>query len=140
MGLQTVGNNLVIAFGELTKVESSRLYPQTSLINLSRGGIQESAFFFFYKLLVFCCGYSITQLCSTLCDPMDCSTLEFPVLHHLLELVQTHVYRVGDAIQPLSSPSPALNLSQHQGLFQQVGSSHQVVKVMEFQLQHQSFQ
>ena len=47
MGLQTVGNNLVIAFGELTKVERSRLYPQTSLINLSRGGIQESAFFFF---------------------------------------------------------------------------------------------
>ena len=46
---------------------------------------------------------------------MDCSTLEFPVLHHLLELVQTHVYQVGDAIQPLSSPSsPALNLSQHQ--------------------------
>ena len=103
-------------------------------------GFRSLHFFFFYKLLVFCCGYSITQLCSTLCDPMDCSTLEFPVLHHLLELVQTHVYRVGDAIQPLSSPSPALNLSQHQGLFQQVSSSNQVAKVLEFQLQHQPFQ
>ena len=117
MGLQTVGNDLAIAFGELTKVESSRLYPQTYLISLSRGGIQESEFFFFffYKLLVFCCDFSITQLCPTLCSPMDCSTLEFPVLHHLLELAQTHVYQVGDAIQPLSSPSsPAFNLSQHQ--------------------------
>ena len=60
-----------------------------------------------------------------------------PVHHQLLELTQTHVHRVGDAIQtshPLSAPSPALNLSQHQGLFQWVGSSHQVAKVLEFQL------
>ena len=64
---------------------------------------------------------SVTQLCSTLCDPMDCSTPGFPVLQHLVELTQTHVHRVGDSIQPshpLSSPSPpAFNLSQHQGLF-----------------------
>ena len=63
----------------------------------------------------------IAQLCPTLHDPMDCSTPGFPVLHHLLELTQTHVHRVGDAIQtshPLSSPSPAFSLSQHQGLFQ----------------------
>ena len=65
---------------------------------------------------------SLAQWCPTLCDPMDCSTLGFPVLHYLPELAQTNVHRVGDAIQPshpLSSPSPpAFILSQHQGLFQ----------------------
>ena len=79
-----------------------------------------------------------------LCDPMDCSMPGFPVHHQLLEFTHTHVNRVGDAIQPshpLSSPSPpAFNLSQHQGLFKWVNSSHQVTKVLEFQLQHQSFQ
>ena len=68
----------------------------------------------------------------------------FPVHHQLTQLTQTHVHQVGDAIQPshpLSSPSPpAFNLSQHQGLFQWVSSSHQVAKVLEFQLQHWSFQ
>ena len=61
------------------------------------------------------------QSSPALFDPMDCSTPGFPVRHQLLELAQTHVHRVGDAIQPshpLSLPSPALNLSQHQGLFQ----------------------
>ena len=86
----------------------------------------------------------VAQSCPTLRDPMDCSTPGFPVHHQLPELAQTHVHRVGDAIQPshpLSSPSPpALNLSQHQSLFQWVSSSHQVAKVLEFQLQHQSFQ
>ena len=66
-----------------------------------------------------CC--SLAQLCSTLYDPMDCNASGFPVHHHLLELTQTHVHWVSDAIQPshpLPSPSPsALNLSQHQGLF-----------------------
>ena len=75
---------------------------------------------------------------------MDCSMSGFPVHHQLLELTKTHVDWVGDAIQPshpLSSPSPpAFNLSQDQGLFQWVSSSHQVTKVLEFQLQHQSFQ
>ena len=89
-----------------------------------------------------CC--SVAQSCPTLCDPMHCSTSGFPVLHHLLELAQTHVHRVGDAIQPshpLSSPSPpAFNLSQHQGLFQWVSSLHQVAKVLELQPQHQSLQ
>ena len=64
---------------------------------------------------------------------MDCSTPGFLVLPHLLERAQTHVHWVNDAIQPscpLSSPSPALSLSQHQGLFQLVGSSHQVTKVI----------
>ena len=82
--------------------------------------------------------------CLTFCDPMDCSMPGFPVLHHLPELSQTHVYWVNDAIQPshpLLSPSPpAFNLSQHQGLFQWVSCSHQVAKGLEFQLQHQSFQ
>ena len=86
----------------------------------------------------------VTQSCLTLCDPMDCSTPGFPAHHQLPKLTQTHVHWVGDAIQPshpLSSPSsPAFNLSQHQDLFQGVGSSHQVAKVLEFQLQHQSFQ
>ena len=63
----------------------------------------------------------VAQPCLTLCDPMDCSTPGLPVHHQLLESTQTHVHRAGDAIQPshpLSSPSPpALNLSQHQGLF-----------------------
>ena len=79
---------------------------------------------------------------------MDCSTPGFPLLHCLLELAQTRVHRVGDAIQPshpLSSPSPCphpptFNLSQHQDFFQWVNSSHQVAKVLEFQLQHQYFQ
>ena len=65
---------------------------------------------------------SVAQSCLTLCDPTDCSTPGFPDHHQLLELTQTHVHRVGDAIQPshpLLSPSPpAFNLSQHQGLFQ----------------------
>ena len=76
-------------------------------------------------------------------QPMDYSTPGFPVLHHVPEHDQTHIRRVGDAIQPshpLSPPSPAFSLCQHQGLFQWVGSLHQVVKVLELQLQHQTFQ
>ena len=87
---------------------------------------------------------SVTQSCPTLCDPMDCSTPGLPVHHQCLGFTQTHIHRVSDAIQPshpLSSPSsPAFNLSQHQSLFRWVSSSHQVAKVWEFQLQHQSFQ
>ena len=87
---------------------------------------------------------SVTQACQTLWDPMDCGTPVFPVYHQLPELAQTHIHRIGDAIQPshpLSSPSPpAFSPSQHQGLFQWVSSLHQVAKVLEFQLQPQSFQ
>ena len=79
---------------------------------------------------------SITQSCPTLWDPMDCSTPGLPVHHQLLQFTQTHVHWVGDAIQPshlLLCPSPpVLNLSQHQGLFQWVNSSHQVAKGLEF--------
>ena len=76
--------------------------------------------------------------------PHCLSTPGFPVHHQLPEIAQTHVHWVSDAIQPsysLSSPSPpTFNLSQHQGFFQWVSSSHQVAKVLELQLQHQSFQ
>ena len=100
-----------------------------------------------YKMInkdpLFCC-CSLTQLCPALCDPMDGSMPGFPVPHHLPEFAQIHVHWGGDAIQPshpVSPPSPpALNLSQHQGFFQWVSSLHQVAKVLEFQLQHQSFQ
>ena len=87
---------------------------------------------------------SVAQLCPTLCDPMNRSMPGLPVHHQLPEFTQTHVYRVGDAIQPshpLLSPSPlAPNSSQHQSLFQWVNSSHEVAKILEFQLQHHSFQ
>ena len=87
---------------------------------------------------------SVAHLCPTLCDPMNCSMPGLPVHHQLPEFTQTHVDWVGDAIQPshprLSPSSPAFNLSQHQGLFQWVSSSHQVAKVLVLQHQHQSFQ
>ena len=87
---------------------------------------------------------SVAQSSLPLCDPMDCSTRGLPGHHQLLEFTQNHVHRAGDAIQPsqlLSSSSPpAFSLSQHQGLFKWVSSLHQVAKVLEFQLQHQSFQ
>ena len=82
---------------------------------------------------------SVTQSCPTLCHPMNRSMPGLPVHHHILpEFTQTHVHRVGDTIQPshpLSSPSPPVpNPSQHQSLFQWVNCSHEVAKVLEFQL------
>ena len=80
---------------------------------------------------------SVAQSCLTLCDSKHYSMPRLPVHHQLLESIQTHVHWVCDAIQkshPLSSPSPlALYISQHQGLFKWVSSSHQVAKVLEFQ-------
>ena len=103
-----------------------------------------------FTVLCFCCTTMWISLqfshsvMSDSCDPMNRSTPALPVHHQLPESTQTHVHRVGDAIQPshpLSSLSPpALNLAQHQGLFKWVSSLHQVAKVLEFQLQHQSFQ
>ena len=97
-----------------------------------------------YLIFLFSSVSSVDQSCPTLCDPTDCSMPCFPAHHQLPELAQTHVHWVGDAIQPshpLSSPSPPVfDLSQHQGLFQSVSSLYQVVKVLELQLQHQSFQ
>ena len=87
---------------------------------------------------------SVTQSCLTLCDPMNHSTPGLPVHHQLPEFTQTHVHRVTDAIQPshpLSFPSPpAPNPSQHHSLFQWINSSHEVAKILEFQLQHHSLQ
>ena len=81
---------------------------------------------------------SVPQSCPTLCDPMNRSMPGLPVHHQLPEFIETHVHRVSDAIQPshpLSSPSSlAPNASQHQSLFQRVNSSHEVAKVLEFQL------
>ena len=85
---------------------------------------------------------SVAQSYPTLCDPMNRSTPGLPVHHQLLEFTQTHIHQVSNAIQPshpLSSPSPpAPNPSQHQSLLQWVNSSHEVAKVLEFQLQHHS--
>ena len=98
---------------------------------------------FFHSLLVFSVSLvaqfsSVAQLCPTLCDPMNLSTPGLPVHHHLVEFTQTHIHRVSDAIQPshpLPSPSPPVpNPSQQQSLFQSVNSSHEVAKVLEFQL------
>ena len=113
---------------------------QKKFANLcSKLNSQLFSFFYFVKS-----SSSVTQLYPTLCNPMDCSTSDFPVHHQLQEPTQTHIHWVSDANQPshpLPFPSPlASNLSQHQGLFKWVSSSHQVVRVLEFQLQHQSFQ
>ena len=94
--------------------------------------------------LTICKNCSVVQSYPTLCNPRDCSTPGLPVPHHLPEFAQVHVHCIGDAIQPShplipSSPS-AFNLSQHQGLFQWASCLHQVTKILEFQLQHQSFQ
>ena len=96
-------------------------------------------------LLLFSWDFVVQSLTHVwLCHAMDCSMPAFPVLHHLPEFAQTHVHWVSDAIQPshpLSSSSPpAFSLSQHEGLFLWVSSSHQVAKGLELQLQHQSLQ
>ena len=87
---------------------------------------------------------SVAQSCPTLCDPMNHSMPGLPVHHQLPEFIQTHVRQVSDAIQPSHPPSspssPASNPSQHHSLFQWVNSSPEVAKVLEFQLQHHSFQ
>ena len=91
----------------------------------------------------YCYCHSVVKSCWTLCDPMSCSTPTSPILHYLPEFAQTHVQWVSDAIQQshtLSLPyPPALNLSQHQGLFQWVGSSQHMAKELELQHQHQFF-
>ena len=93
----------------------------------------------FRKYIAFkipCCFCLVAKSCLTLLDSSDCSTPGPSVLHYLLEFAQTHVHQVSGAMQtshPLSPPSPpALNLSQHQGLFQWVSSSYQVAKVLDF--------
>ena len=103
-----------------------------------------SSFSFLFLVITSVQFSSVAQSCLTLSDPMNRSTTGLPVHHQLSEFTQTHVLLVGDAIQPshfLLSPSPpAPNPSLHQGFFQCIRSSHHVAKVLEFQLQHQSFQ
>ena len=109
-------------------------------IYCSLSGIYKCKIYFIINSFFFLMGQfsSVAQSCLTLCDPMNHSTPGLPVHHHLPEFTQTHVHQVGDAIQPshpLLSPSPpALNPSQHQSFFQWVNSSHEVAKVLEFQL------
>ena len=118
-----------------------RDWPCPSSPSLLKASLGEGTVYFYetcawlfrpLEFVLSCCCCSVAQLCPTLCDPMDCSTPGLPVLHHLPELAQTHVHWVSDAIQlshPLLSPSPpALNLSQHQDIFQWASSSHQVAK------------
>ena len=122
------GRGRSTSWGPLTGVE----YPQ---------GLQHDHYWVGFSSVQFS---SVAQSCPTLCDPMNRSTPGLPVHHKLLELTQTRVHQIGNAIQPyhsLLSPSPPVpNPSQHQGLFQWVNSLHEVAKVLEFQLQHQSFQ
>ena len=90
-----------------------------------------------------CCRCSVVQSCRALCDPTDCSRPGLSVPHHLPEFAHVHVHCIADAVQPshpLTPSSSALNLSQHQGFFQWVVRLHQITKILELQLQHQSFQ
>ena len=124
----------------LFTIENSVVLKSNTLFsNLIKTNTSFSFFIYFVISVQFS---SVTQLCPTLCNPMKHSMPGLPVHHQLLESTQTHAHRINDAIQPshsLSSPSsPALNLCQHQGLSNE--SSHQVAKILEFQLQHQSFQ
>ena len=112
-----------------------------------RGFSLVSGIWYILKNFSYWSSSSVQFSCSVVSNsmwPLDCTTSGFPIHRQFPEIAQTHVHRVGNAIQPshpLSSPSPpAFNLSQHQGLFQWVSSSHQVAKVLEFQLRHQSFQ
>ena len=119
------------------------LWPLLSLSNLLVCWVQclNSIIFYNFKSVQF---NSVAQSCPILCNPMDRSISGLPVHHQLPEITQTHVHWVSEANQPshpLSTPSPpTFNLSQHQGVFKWVSSSHQVAKVLEFQLQHQFFQ
>ena len=113
------------------------ILPQTPLSSRLPGNIEQSSLC--HTVGPCCC--SVAQSCPTLCDPMDCSMPGYRVLHYLLEFAHTHVHWVSDAIQPshpLPPPSPsAFILSQHQGLFQWVGCSPQIARVL--QHQYQSF-
>ena len=124
---------LLLPFSSISEEESKVNHP----FHLSLDAISHLSFWTSVQFS------SVAQSCPTLCDPMNQSTPGLPVHYQLLEFTHTHVQCIGDAIQlshPLLALSPALNLSQHQGLFKWVRSSHQVAKVLEFQPQHQSFQ
>ena len=139
--VENLENNLLGLFESLGKIRDKHIIDQffkSNVLTRENNHIKQK------HNLVSVQFSSVTQLCPTLCDPMNCSTPGLPIHHQLPEFTQTHVHRVSDAIQPshpLSSPSPpAPNHSQHQGLFQWVNSLHEVAKLLEFQLQHHSFQ
>ena len=159
---QTGGQKRIVAMKELTILHHSvfswedSTYPKTYFFkvgvrmcllsfNLNYKSWLDSLCLIIFILIICQGGFSlVAQSCPTLCDPMNCSTPGLPVHHQLPEFTQTRVHRDSDAIQPfhpLSSGSPpAFNLPQHQSLFQWVSCSHQVAKILELQLQHQSFQ
>ena len=136
MGLQRIGHNWVTYTHTYTEywVEFLVLYSRSLLIIYF---IYSSVYMFSSVQFWTLCD-RLNSLCPTLCDPMNRSTPGLPVHHQLPEFTQTHIHRVSDAIRPshpLSSPSPpAPNPSQHQSLFQWVNTSHEVAKVLEFQL------
>ena len=140
-----VGHDLALNQESVQNLEDNiPFYPYTLFFNIQNTTLFFSHFTPGFCTLNYCVQFSsVAQSCPNLCDPMNYSTPGLPVQHQLPEFTQTHVHRVSDAIQSshtLSSPSPpAPNLSQYQGLFQQVNSLHQVAKVSEFQPQHQSF-
>ena len=127
-----------------TSILWKSFFPLNSLLNYQKKDSDMSTLYQFFWPLISVQFSSLVQSYPTLCDPKYSNTPGLPVHHQFLEFTQTHVHWVGDAIQqshPLSSPSPpAFYLFQHQGLFRWVSPSHQVAKVLEFQLQHQSFQ
>ena len=140
--------NKKLSFGETVSSPQNIWYPEplfSPAVLKGQGiGTQTGELCSSYLCTLKCCSCSVAQLCLSLCNPMDCSTPGFPVLHCLPEFAHTHVHWVGDVIQPshpLSSPSPpALNLTQHQSLLQWVSCLHQVAKVLELQPQPQFFQ
>ena len=134
---ETCINYFVLAFFPSPSLKQSSFHNVNSHISC---GISFPVAYYFH--LVSVQFSSVAQPYLTLCNPMNCSIPGLPVHHQFLEFTETHVLWVSDAIQPshpLSSPSPpAFNPSQHQILFKWVSSSHQVVKVLDIQLQHQS--
>ena len=128
----------LIEFSKFNKVARYKVNIQTSYFNILIMNYQKEI----NKIIPFVKFSSVTQSCLTLCNPINCSTPGLPVQYQLLEFTEIHVHWVDDAIQqshPLLSPShPTLNLSQHKGLCKWISSSHQVAKVLEYQLQHQS--
>ena len=140
-----------LSFGEEFWVTSSVMSSSSGFLYSDlHNKLWNASIKFLTLVIIFCFSksmYSVQFSCSVMSDslrPYGLSMPGLPVHHQLPELAQTHVHRVGGAIQPshpLSSPSPpTFNLSQHQSVSQWVSSSHQVARVLEFQLQHQSFQ
>ena len=141
MNLEKTQNSLYNTYHLIFHISLPLNYLEEIKHRVHEPGWRGRMWWFYFTYCYYC---SATQSCLTLCDPMGCSMPGSSILHYLLEFAQIHVHWVGYVIQPthpLPPPSPsALNLSQHWGLFQWVSSWHQVAKVLELQLQHQSFQ